>query len=443
MKKVIAELDELNISCNNIVVAVSGGVDSMVLLNILNNIKSKLKVEIVCAHVNHNVRKESEKEAIFVQNFCKKNNIIYEEFLIKKYSGENFQADARNQRYNFFEKLLLKYNSNALFTAHHGDDLIETILMKILRGSSLNGYAGFQKRDARKFYIIYRPFIYVDKETIIEYANKYNISYVTDQSNEKDNYKRNRIRKKILPELKKENSNAVERFLKYSERLKKSDDYFQKIVKSIYKQNLENGKIKISSIKQEEQIVIESIVIEYVKDINPVLLNKLGERHLNSIFQVIKNLQPNIKINLPDDYCFFREYDYIYIKKDNSSEKKIKYKYKYEIENEIILPNGKKIKKVKSSELENNFVTYLNYSDVELPLFVRNRLDGDSLNIKGMDGRRKIKDIFIDEKISIEERNSWPIVVDSQGIIVWIPGLKKTNLDKTKEKKCDIILEYS
>ena len=107
-----------------------------------------------------------------------------------------------------------------------------------------------------------------------------------------------------------------------------------------------------------------------------------------------------------------------------------------------VAPNGKNIEVVSDSDLNNNFICRLNTKEIKMPLHVRTRQEGDKINIKGMIGRKKIKDIFIDEKISIYERELWPIVTDSEGTIIWIPGLKKSKFDKTKDENYDIILRY-
>ena len=125
-----------------IVVGCSSGPDSMALLHYLNN---NIKNKIICCHINHNVRKESKEEQKYLKEYCMKQNIIFETTTINKYKENNFENEARKKRYAFYEKILKKYHSKYLFLAHHGDDLIETILMKISRGSNLEGYAGIKE----------------------------------------------------------------------------------------------------------------------------------------------------------------------------------------------------------------------------------------------------------------------------------------------------------
>ena len=142
-----------------IIVGVSAGPDSMALLYILNELRKKINFKLVVAHVNHNVRKESFEEEEFLSNYCKNNGIIFESMIIEKYGDDNFHNEARNIRYNFYRSLINKYNANYLMTGHHGDDLIETILMRIVRGSTLKGYSGFSKVVDKGNYKIIRPFI--------------------------------------------------------------------------------------------------------------------------------------------------------------------------------------------------------------------------------------------------------------------------------------------
>lgn len=197
-------IKNLNLKYNDsVVVGVSGGPDSMVLLYLLIKLKKSMDIQIICAHVNHNVRKESVDEEKFVCEYCRQNGVIFESMTIENYGDDNFHNEARTIRYNYFEKLVLKYHAKYLFTAHHGDDLMETILMRITRGSTLRGYSGFSRVINRDGYKIVRPLINLTKDEIANFANENNIKYVIDSSNLKDKYTRNRYRKYVLPQLKK------------------------------------------------------------------------------------------------------------------------------------------------------------------------------------------------------------------------------------------------
>ena len=125
MKEALNYLDNLLLDKDIIVAGISGGPDSMTLLYLLKKIREKKDIKIVCAHVNHNVRKESKDEKIFLENWCKDNSIIFETMTITKYGDDNFENEARNIRYKYFEELVNKYGANYLMTAHHGNNTYE------------------------------------------------------------------------------------------------------------------------------------------------------------------------------------------------------------------------------------------------------------------------------------------------------------------------------
>ncbi|NLA32598.1 MAG: tRNA lysidine(34) synthetase TilS, partial [Mollicutes bacterium] len=208
MKKALETIKNLDFKDNYIIVAVSSGPDSMCLLDILLNVTKK----IVVAHVNYHQRKQSKNEEKYLKNYCEENNLIFE---LKDYQDKksiNFQSDAREFRYDHFTNLAKKYKTKYIFTAHHGDDLIETILMRLTRGSILSGYAGFKEISIENELITVRPLIHYTKEEIIEYNKEHKIKYFIDKSNQKNDYTRNRFRNKLLPFFKEEDRNVHKKF---------------------------------------------------------------------------------------------------------------------------------------------------------------------------------------------------------------------------------------
>ena len=409
-----------------IVVATSGGPDSITLLNILLNIK---KYRIICAHVNHKLRKESEEEAKMVEKLCTSNNITYEYYEIKGYKN-NIENYAREKRYEFFDKTVKKYQAKYLLTAHHGDDLIETIIMRIIKGTDISELKGFSEKTRKNNYIIYRPLITVTKDEILDYCKNNKLKYAVDKSNEKDLYTRNRIRKYILTELKKENQNIHKNFLKISKSLEQYENY---IDKNINKEKI----INIKKFKNEEEIIKDKTIYDMLKKAYEGNTKKIKEIHIKDIKKLIENDKPNIKLNLPKNKVFIKEYDKAFIK--NYEEEK---EYDIILDKEIKLPNKHIIKMIEDTEEKSNNVLKINSKDIELPIHVRNKKNGDKLNVKNLKGTKKVKDIFIDEKIPVEERKNYPIVTDNKGEIIWLPGIKKSHFDVSKNKNYDIIIKY-
>ena len=189
MQKVFDFLEnELCLKENDVIVlGNSYGPDSMALLSLLIRLKKALDIEVVCAHVNHNTGRPGQiKEQQFVEKFCRNNGVVFETMIIEDYGDDNFHNEAHTKRYNFFHKLVKQYNAKYLFTAHHGDDLMETILMRIVRGSTLRGYSGFSQVVNKGNYKKVRPLINLTKEEILEYNRKNKIPYAIDTSNQKD-----------------------------------------------------------------------------------------------------------------------------------------------------------------------------------------------------------------------------------------------------------------
>ena len=424
-----------------LVFACSYGPDSMALFKTLLEYRKSHNIILVCAHVNHDRRRESAKEKVDLESFCKNNNVIFEYMKIENYGDDNFHNEARNIRYQFFDEVVKKYNAKYLLTAHHGDDLIETILMRIARGSTLRGYSGFSKLVKMDGYYIYRPFIGLTKEELLDYCHKNRVPFAIDKSNFSDVYTRNRYRKEVLPFLKKEDKDIHKKYLKFSNVLNQADLFIEeeanKAIIKVIKDNMLYIDRYLEINNFLKRIILEKFVLTFYQD-DLMLIN---DRHLDLIDKLIHSRKSNSKISLPNDVEVVKSYNTLYIRRNPvllSS---------YEIEigsdgtSEILLPNGHKLFRLDEVKGNSNNIIKLSSKEVSLPLIVRTRRLGDIMAIKG-GGHKKIKDIFIDSKIPLSDRELWPIVVDSLGHVVFVPGLKKSKFDKTNNEFYDIILRY-
>ena len=432
-------LENLLVDGDTVVLGLSGGPDSMCLLDILLKIKKNIK--IVAAHINHNIRKESDQEVEFVTKYCKERKVLLEttKFSKKAENKDYTEAELREKRYIYFEKIIKKYNAKYLLTAHHGDDLIETILMRISRGSDLKGYAGFDLVTPKENYCVIKPLIFTTKENIEEYNKKNNIPSVEDLTNKSLKYTRNRYRHNVLPFLKEENPEVHLKYLKYSQELQKYYSFVAKIVEKEMHKRYENNILDLNDILNVDDFIIENI-IKRILDINyPDNLYLVSDKHTQMIKELIYNKKPNIQLNLPNNIIIKKKYNKMIITKDNKNDSD----YNIKITKKTILPNSHTINIIDESAETSNYYTRLNSKELSLPLYVRNRKPGDKMTIKNSTGSKKIKDILIDNKIEIEKRNSLPIVVDSKNNIVWLPGLKKSKFDKAKTEEYDIILWYN
>lgn len=420
----------------SIVIAVSGGPDSMALLNLLNVIKKEKNIKIICAHVNHNLRKESKAEAKMVKDYCTQKSIIYEYMEIKEYKG-NTENYARKKRYEFFENLLKKYNSKYLFTAHHGDDLIETVIMRLIRSSSLKGYSAFSEITEKKDYKIYRPLITKTKEEIFNYVKNNNLPYAIDKTNDSDFFTRNRIRKYILPRLKEENKNVHLKFLEFSKTLNETEKYLKKQTEKALSKIYIDKKVDINSFKKEDLLVQKRIIHHILNETYKENITKIKDVHVNNILSTVKNNTSNSKINLPDNKIFIKSYNNAWIEENKETKN-----YDIILNDIVELSNGYIVEIIKETESNSNYVTKINTQEINMPIHIRTRKEGDKLTLKGLNKEKKLKDIFIDEKVPIEKRKTWPVVTDDKDNIIWLPGLKKTKFDRAKTKNYDIIIRY-
>ena len=423
---------------DTIVLGNSGGPDSMCLLSILLDLKKKYNLKIVCAHVNHNVRVESDSEQEFLMNYCKEHDVLFEAMKIEKYGDDNFHNQARNIRYNFFEDLVKKYDANYLMTAHHGDDLMETILMRIVRGSTLKGYSGFEKIVDNGTYKTVRPLIFLTKDYIEEYDKLNGIPYVTDKSNFKDKYTRNRYRMNVLPFLKNEEINVHEKFIKFSEVLDEYDSYINREIKKVINNVYRNNILDINKYEQLDYLIQKKLIAYILEDIYREDLMIINDKHVKLIMDLLSSKKSSARICLPHNIEVIKSYK----KAIFSKEIKEVIDYNIEVTKKVNLPNGHTLTMIDEIESNNNDVCRIDSSEVKLPLYVRTRKLGDKMYLKKIDGARKIKDIFIDCKVPVDDRDKWPIVVDSEDKIIWIPSIKKSKYTKLKSEKYDIIIKY-
>lgn len=437
MKDVYMFLDSLNLKPEDIlVVAVSYGPDSMFLLNLLKNKYKNNK--IVCCHVHHNHRKESDLEAKNLKEYCLSNNIIFEFMKVDSYKNNKFtEEEARNKRYNFFEDILTKYNSKYLFTAHHGDDLVETVLMKISRGSSFKGYGGISLVSNRENYKIIRPLLYLTKEDILNMCKINNLSFAVDKSNLSDEYKRNRYRKYILPKLKEENKFIHRKFLEFSSEIAKYNKFVDKIVCNSYKKVVNGNIINLDLLKKEDELIVQKIIEKYLFLIYKNDIGKVTNIHKKSIYNLIYSVKPNLKLSMPNKINIIKSYNRLYF--DNE------YNYNKDcilFSGKLKLPNGYIIEETDTLDNTTNYITCFKKEDIVFPIYVRIRQNGDKMEVLNLNGSKKIKDILIDDKIPLSIKNACFVVTDKNGNIIWMPGIKKSKYDRSKTGNYDIILKY-
>ncbi len=433
MNKELEFLKE-NINKNDIVVvACSGGPDSMCLLSLVNEIKNELNLKIIVAHVNHKLRVESEEEKEMVENYSKENNLIFELLEINKYTNNKFsEDDARKRRYDFFDELIKKYNAKILLTAHHGDDLIETILMRLTRGSNLSGYIGIKMINKNDEYKILRPLLSTTKDNILDYLNKNNIPYRIDKTNEELEHTRNKYRHYILPFLKKENKKVHEKYLKFSKELIEYDNFVNTYIRN--NNFIVDNKIIINKIKGESDFIKRKALELLIKEIQKDDIFDISDEQMKNLMKLYT--LDNKEIDLNNNYQGINSYGKILILKKNS-----------EILNKVLIDKDMKLSDYyfyyndETKKDNTNSCILLNSNEIKLPLYIRSFDNGDRIVVKNLNGSKKVSDIFIDNKVPKHKRSTYPILVDANNTILWVPNLKKSQFSKDFSEKYDIIIK--
>lgn len=438
MKKNKEYLNKIINENNTCILALSGGPDSMCLLHLLLEIKKEKNYKLICVHVNHNTREACEEEKRFVEDFLRKEKIPFEYYKIESYKKGKFtEEEGREKRYKFLKKIYHQYNADFLFTAHHGDDLTETILMRLLRGSTLNGYMGIKKDSYWDGMRMVRPLLDKKKKEILEYLKEFNIPYVIDESNEKDLHTRNKIRHKILPILEEIEPNYIEKMTLFSENLKEINNLLIKELEEKKEKVFEKKKIKKEEFLKLSKEWQQELLKEYLKEVYQEDLKKISKKHLTLGMKMLEQKKAKRKINFPMNKIFQTNGKYIWL----SEEKKAK-PYCIKIAKENILPNGSIVKQIENYEEKSNFEIHLNSKEITFPLYLTTRKPGMKMEVKNLEGTKKISDILINSKIPQEEKEEVPILMDADNKILWILGIKKSKYDLEKNENYDIIYKY-
>lgn len=455
--KVAAFLERHSFLLENkkIVVGVSGGPDSLALLHYLWGQKEEKKLSIVAAHIDHMLRgDESFEDALFVKAFCKQYSIPFEMAridvpLIMAQTKKSVEVAAREARYGFFAKVMEDYDYPFLALAHHGDDQIETILMRFTRGSTGRARAGIPFQRPFQNGSIFRPFLNLNKEEIRQYCEEHQLVPRIDPTNEENLYSRNRFRKAILPFLKSENKQVHEHFQRFSEEWQEDEAFLQEL--TVQRMNtiiIKNEKLKITiDIKKFLEMPIPlqrrgiQLILNYLYKEKPASLSAV---HIDQVFTLIHRSHPSGRLDFPNSLHVIRSYQECLFQFELVNSQS----YYFEISSPgtSTIPGFGIIKMEFTTSpiyVRNTNIALFNAEIVRFPLIVRTRAAGDRMSMKGMSGTKKLKDIFIDQKIAISERNTWPVVSDSENRILWLPGLKKSAIEGISDSaKCYIQLTY-
>ena len=306
---------------DKIILAVSGGPDSISMLDILYKIQQNKKnnFEIIVAHVNHMIREEAMEDAIYVKDFCEKRNIEFylKSIDVKKIANNNkigTEEAGRKERYKFFDELAKKINANKIAIAHNKNDNVETVFMHILRGTGINGLKGIEPK--RGMYI--RPLIECERKEIEEYCEENNLEPRIDKTNFENIYTRNKIRNVVIPYVQKEfNQNIIQTIDRLSKLVIEEEEYMDKQVKKVFNDLLlfegeKEIQIDLKKFNMQEKVIKSRLILYtitrifgssegiekiHIEDIIKLCGNNIGNKFLTP--------NKNIKILVKNHKIYF------------------------------------------------------------------------------------------------------------------------------------------
>jgi len=426
-----------------VVLAVSGGVDSMVLLYLMSELRELWNLTVIVAHLDHGKRKESFLDQQLIEKVAKNKGIAFEcDVMPEQEDPGNFHDYARKKRYEFFARVASHYQAHKVVTAHHGDDHLETIVARLLKNSTPARLIGIRANGKVDDLQVVRPLIEVTKEDIYLFAQDQSIAYHQDVTNGTDLYLRNRIRRHVIPELVKEDQGVLKHVRQLSDHLESDEDYFSKEVDKIMEKvgQIEAGyHLSRNHLKQRHP----SLLRRWIKRMVP----RIDQNAILNVIDLLNSDKPHMQLDLGEGKVIKVSYDDVYFT-DKQLEAPDSYEFQLNVGEEVWLPRvGKLSVSLGSQEkkLKNDpNVLYLCYNSERLPLKVRNRRSGDRIRLMNQQGSSKVKKMMIDGKIPMDQRDLWPIVVDKDDEVIWVPGLKKAPLCLDEnEKNTRLMIEYT
>lgn len=427
-----------------VLVGVSGGVDSLALLDALHRLSQKEGWQVFAAHLDHQFRgKESEEDAHYVQEFCAVRGIRCraEARNVPQWIEENQanpQEAARQIRFSFFHDVADHWSIPKLALAHHANDQAETILMRVLRGTGIEGIAGIPVSRQDGSLTIIRPFLSFAKKELEEYCRFSGITPRTDSSNFKKSYHRNFLRLEVIPWLEKEVNPSVQEALNQLGMIaREENDYLEQISGEMLE--------RIMKSKQENKIVIKGKLFltfhlalqrRMIKLIFSYLVKEQGNFgfvHIDSILEWMRQGRNASRLELPQGIDVRKEYDEItFLTRQTQEETVDTYCYNMEIPGSTYIKeinawiNAKVIAEKDLIQPDSKHIAVFDLAQIQGELTIRTRKPGDRIIPLGMEGSKKVKDILIDHKIPRRLREEVPIIADSEGIL-WLPGIKRSN----------------
>ncbi len=415
-----------------ILVAVSGGVDSVVLLHLLLRLVEPFELKIQIIHMNHGLRgNQADRDQQFVEQLAKKYElpIISRTIDVPKYiakKGLSEEQGARILRYRFFNWALNKTDADCIALGHQADDQVETVIDHFLRGSGVKGLSGMPARRDK----FIRPLLFATRQEIETYANFHTLHYRIDSTNVMVKYRRNRIRYELIPHLQQYFNPAITEIVLRSAKIMDEVEIYlneqARLALGTCLINLKKNKIVLDiNSFLNYFIIVQKYMLYLLMDQLQLSRSTLSTQKLDQIFKLIRERISGKKINLNSEWQLCIHYDHLVI----TDEKVTDFKIKVTINTAYNILDGElKFRtdlitkdKLPKKFTNNPYIEYIDYGKIKGPLVIRIFKTGDRFRPLNFKGEKKLSDFFVDRKIPRHQRKEIPLLVCDSGII-WIIG---------------------
>lgn len=421
---------------SRLLLAVSGGADSMALLGLVQQLPPEWQPQFAVVHVHHHLREESDEEFRMVQDYCQSQGLPFfaEHWEEENHPKSNLEMAAREFRYAFFADMMEKWPATHLATAHHADDQLETILMRLVRGSTLKGISGIAATRTFGRGHLVRPLLSFQKDELYRICEMAGIPYREDSTNLELNFTRNRYRNSIIPLLKAENNQASRHFGDFSEDLQDVLTVVQPIVAQSFRSlfnKVEADWVLDLTGWQACDVSLQRLVLSHFVTEQMIPAGQDFRRsQLTAIVELIENQSPQKQISLAGGWQARKRYDKLtFLSPDSVRIDFSDFSEILELNKWVTLPSHGRIglfhgDNAFSKELPMDAqVVGIDDELALMPFTVRSRRTGDKIVLnKDQPFTKKVSRLFVDKKIPDEERRKACIVTDGEGRILWVPG---------------------
>lgn len=433
---------------DRVLVALSGGPDSVALLHLLHDLRGELRLALEAAHLQHGTRgKEAREDARFAANLAERLKVPFhlKEIKLPQIKADagkgNLEALGRAERYRFFADVARERNIQKIATAHTLDDQAETVAMWFLRGAGLKGLGGMSPlhqivADGESMTVI-RPLLEVSKAEIFEYLEERHLDYRLDRTNQDAALLRNWLRLDLLPRIRQRfDARLPVRLAQQGEIFRDEDAVLDGLARSSYGAMLEGGCLNRPALLKVAKAVQRRVLRLWIEQ-NRGHLRGLEFIHIEDMLGLIKQGPSQGRVSIPGGWELVREYETLKLKKRVRSERQVCYSYTLNPGMLLQIPEaGLELHSEQTPPPHNLSVDLMEaFIDAELAaaLSVRNFRPGDRYRPLGMTGHKKIKDLFIEKRVPLSIRASWPLLTAGEEI-VWIPGYGRSAIAAVSKK---------